>query len=172
MKARKTTSVWRHRARPLVRAVLDAIPLPALVAVAANLRECRRALSAAMPHDWRAVSHGRKMWWAECNDQLDRRFPRAAAMPAPPRFALLASPKLWLTVDCGWCEGFDLDTRGCVVCGGMRQEVAEVVRRVEFVALARAARGDDEVALLALRDWLAEQGVEVEAPKGPGERRK
>lgn len=150
--------LWSDRARPIIRAVLDALP------VDANHGDCRLALRDAYPFGERAM-HPYKVWQKECKAALARRFAEKATPAGVPTIELVIQRRpgrLWLTVRCGWHSGTGL--QACVSCNRHHAQVAELVANAQFVGLLRAG-ASDPVAAVAAQDWLEEHaGCRPEVP--------
>jgi hypothetical protein len=146
-------SRWRLRARPVIERALEALP------AGATEREARKAIGAAYPFGERE-HHPYKMWLAEVNAQVAKRFgprKREGSEPLPPAFVLRTSPEdgLFLSVRCPWCKG------KCLVCGRMWEQADAVEKERDYWRLAEAAHVDPG-AMPVFCDWLEERGIVVD----------
>jgi len=170
----RTLSLWRAAARERIAAILAELP------ATATDKDRRRALREASPG--KSPAHGYRMWLKEVRLAIgDRRKPKMSEAPSV-RFILFnKGPNLrtpWLDVRCSWCcdqtryvNWFGNGLGGvqyrvpCLMCASAIEAVARITARPEWLALQQAAADGDEVATLACRDFLIDQGIEVEEAK-------
>ena len=140
--------MWTDRCRPLIAAVLDALP------AGATREECRKALSEAYPFGPRE-HHPYRVWLRECRESLDRRFAdRPSGEPPVVRVELVAAPgPPRLEVRCGWCDATPLPS--CLMCGPSREKAARLSSDRLFAELLRASAADP-VAARAAADLMEE----------------
>lgn len=143
----KTPSTWRRHARAVIGRVLAGLP------AGATDTERRKAVQAAYPFGERQ-NHPYRCWLAEVKLALDG---RSADRDTSIRF--VASPQLWLDVQCGWCRYHPQLTK-CVMCARHHDEIAAVVGAPQFRVFREAIRAEPGEPLhrLALADWLEENG--------------
>lgn len=143
-------SEWRARARAVIDGVLAALPADA------PPKQVRDALRAAYPWGERA-NHPYRCWLEEQRLALKRR--GQAGKGGRPCVAFVCRMRggdfPWLEVSCGWCES-RFGTGGCMMCCRQRGQVASLVALPEYKAI-RNASVKDELARLALADWLEER---------------
>ncbi len=144
---------WRRRSRLAIEAALRDAPAEAL-AGEAQLRKYLRSVYPMRQRDGWAY----KAWLAELKRQMTSRFGTAARKAeAPPVVAygkkvLDEGAKVWLTVECGWCNG--RTPGGCMMCFRLHARIAEVVKDPTFAQLRGC--GGDPAASAVLGDWLEE----------------
>ncbi len=144
---------WRRRSRLAIERALRDAP-PEALATEAQLRKYLRDFYPFVERE----NYVYKAWLAELKRQMTSRFGAAARKAeAPPVVAyskklLDEGAKVWLTVQCGWCNG--RTPGGCMMCFKLHQRVAEVVEDPTFTQLCVC--GGDPAASAVLGDWLEE----------------
>lgn len=153
----KTTSRWRLEAR---RRIADIV---GQMRPDATANEIALALRGKCP--WGKVNHPYQCWLLEAREAVQRA-EQDASRKARPTVLIVCSgylkSKLWLHVECGWCElkprvrQGGVVASGCLMCGRHQSAVDAIAHDREFQALRQDAVRDSRLESV-LGDWLEDR---------------